>query len=232
MADDPFEDALNAMGDGDEGGDSASKADDPFESALESLEQESGDLAKEPAVADETAAALESQEGDAPAVDAAADPFEAAMSAMDGGGDAAADPFEAAMSSMGTDEGGAEPSAETAADPFESALQVAKSEHHVAPAAKSNPEYNIDIDFLMDIKLEVTFEVGRAKMFISDLLSLGQGSVIELHRLVGEELEIFVNGHLFATGEVVVVNEKFGARITQIIAPEKRIQRLGTHAIM
>ncbi|OGG98108.1 MAG: flagellar motor switch protein FliN, partial [Candidatus Lambdaproteobacteria bacterium RIFOXYD12_FULL_49_8] len=85
---------------------------------------------------------------------------------------------------------------------------------------------NIDIDFLMDIALQVSFEVGRAKMYISDLLSLGQGSVIELHRLVGEELEIYVNGHLLATGEVVVVNEKFGAKITGILTPEQRLQRL------
>ena len=67
-------------------------------------------------------------------------------------------------------------------------------------------------------------------MFISDLLSLGQGSVIELHRLVGEELEMFINGHLFAMGEVVVMNEKFGARISKIIAPEERVQSLGSHS--
>ena len=79
----------------------------------------------------------------------------------------------------------------------------------------------------MHIKLKVTFEVGRAKMYIADLLSLGQGSVIELHRLVGEELEIYVNGHLLATGEVVVVNEKFGARITKILTPHERVLRLG-----
>ena len=79
---------------------------------------------------------------------------------------------------------------------------------------------------LMDIKMNVTFEVGRTKMFISDLLSLGQGSVIELHRLVGEELDLFINGELLATGEVVVVNEKFGAKIVQILSPEERINRL------
>lgn len=237
MAEDPFEAALNAMGDGDDNGDTPKSADDPFEAALETLEQESGDLADGAGAGESAGAALEGTDSPSEAGDASADPFEAAMAAMGdggaaGGGDAASDPFEAAMAVMGDGEGSAEASTETAADPFDSALQVAKAEHHVAPTSESNIEYNIDVDFLMDIKLEVTFEVGRAKMFISDLLSLGQGSVIELHRLVGEELEIFVNGHLFATGEVVVVNEKFGARITQIIAPEKRIQRLGTHAIM
>lgn len=231
MSDDPFEAAMNAMGGGDEEG-KEKEAADPFESALETLEEESGDLAGSAAGGESTAVDSEADTA-APSAEGGgtADPFEAAMSALgDGEEQPAADPFESAMSAM---DAGAGESTESAADPFESALQVAKSEHQVAPAEQTGTsEYNVDIDFLMDIKLEVTFEVGRAKMFISDLLSLGQGSVIELHRLVGEELEIFVNGHLFATGEVVVVNEKFGARITQVIAPEKRIQRLGTHAIM
>jgi flagellar motor switch protein FliN/FliY len=73
----------------------------------------------------------------------------------------------------------------------------------------------------------MTFEVGRAKMSINDLLSLGQGSVLELHRLVGENLDMFVSGKLIAQGEVVVSNEKFGARITQIIPPEERIKKMG-----
>src|SRR5208283_2528134 len=71
-----------------------------------------------------------------------------------------------------------------------------------------------NLEFLLDIKLNVTFEVGRAKMLISDLLTLGQGSVIELHRLVGDELDLLVNGRLIAKGEVVVINEKFGCKIT------------------
>ncbi len=75
--------------------------------------------------------------------------------------------------------------------------------------------------------LTVTFEVGRAKMNISDLLSLGQGSVLELHRLVGEDLDMFVNGKLVARGEVVVINEKFGARLTEVIPPAERVKRLG-----
>lgn len=86
----------------------------------------------------------------------------------------------------------------------------------------------VNLEFLLDIKLHVTFEVGRSKMLISDLLTLGQGSVIELHRLVGDELDLLVNGKLIAKGEVVVVNEKFGCKITDIIPPEDRVKHLGT----
>ena len=75
--------------------------------------------------------------------------------------------------------------------------------------------------------LNLTFEVGRAKMMIGDLLSLGQGSVIELHRLVGEDLDLFVSGRLIAKGEVVVINEKFGVRILEIIPPSERIKIMG-----
>ena len=87
----------------------------------------------------------------------------------------------------------------------------------------------INLEFLLDIKLHVTFEVGRSKMLISDLLTLGQGSVIELHRLVGDELDLMINGKLVAKGEVVVVNEKFGCRINQIIPPEDRIKYLADY---
>lgn len=200
---------------------------DPFDAALSSLEDgasaESGD---------ETA-------GDA--ASGSADPFDAAMQAMDGLGDdpgadgagkkAAADPFDMALQSM--ESGESEPIVDQANDPFAAALEVAKTEHKVASAQKTGDgdSQELDLDFLMEIKLDLTFEVGRTKMYISDLLSLGQGSVIELHRLVGEELELFVNGQLLATGEVVVVNEKFGARITKIISPEERINYFGPQSV-
>ena len=96
-----------------------------------------------------------------------------------------------------------------------------------APAGYS--EDSVNIEFLLDIKLHVTFEVGRSKMLVSDLLTLGQGSVIELHRLVGDELDLFVNGKLVARGEVVVVNEKFGCRITNIVPPEERVKYLAEY---
>ena len=86
------------------------------------------------------------------------------------------------------------------------------------------------VEFLMEMPLTLTFEVGRAKLQIGDLLSLGQGSVLELHRLVGEDLDLFVNGKLIAHGKVVVINEKFGAQLTEVITPEERIKRMGAVA--
>ncbi len=83
------------------------------------------------------------------------------------------------------------------------------------------------LDMLLDIPLEITAELGRARMLINDLLQLGQGSVIELNKLAGEPLEILVNQKLIARGEVVVVNEKFGIRLTDIISPLERIKQLG-----
>jgi len=83
------------------------------------------------------------------------------------------------------------------------------------------------LDFILDIPLEVTVELGRTKMLINDLLQLGQGSVIELTKLAGEPMEILVNNKLVARGEVVVVNEKFGIRLTDIISPMERVQTLG-----
>ena len=87
-------------------------------------------------------------------------------------------------------------------------------------------EEGVDLEFLQKMPLTMTLEVGRAKMTINDLLSLGQGSVLELHRLVGESLDLFANGKLIAQGEVVVVNEKFGAKLTNIISPEERIKQM------
>jgi flagellar motor switch protein FliN/FliY len=83
------------------------------------------------------------------------------------------------------------------------------------------------MEILLDIPLEITAELGRTRMIISDLLQLGQGSVIELNKLAGEPLEILVNQKLIARGEVVVVNEKFGIRLTDIISPLERIKQLG-----
>ncbi|MBW1708853.1 MAG: flagellar motor switch protein FliN [Deltaproteobacteria bacterium] len=82
------------------------------------------------------------------------------------------------------------------------------------------------LDFILDIPLEVTVELGRTKMLINDLLQLGQGSVIELDKLAGEPLEILINNKLVARGEVVVINEKFGVRLTDIISPMERVQSL------
>jgi flagellar motor switch protein FliN/FliY len=84
-----------------------------------------------------------------------------------------------------------------------------------------------DLDFILDIPLQITVELGRTRMLINDLLQLGQGSVVELTKLAQEPMDIHVNGKLFARGEVVVVNEKFGVRLTDIISPIERVKTLG-----
>jgi flagellar motor switch protein FliN/FliY len=101
------------------------------------------------------------------------------------------------------------------------------------PAAKETAPaimgaaHDRSLDFILDIPLEVSVELGRTRMVINDLLQLGQGSVIELTKLAGEPLEILVNGKLVARGEVVVVNEKFGVRVTDIVSPMERVKSLG-----
>jgi len=82
------------------------------------------------------------------------------------------------------------------------------------------------LDFILDIPLQITVELGRAQMLINDLLQLGQGSVVELSKLAGEPMEVLVNQKLIARGEVVVVNEKFGIRLTDIISPLERVEQL------
>ena len=82
------------------------------------------------------------------------------------------------------------------------------------------------LDLILDIPLTVAVELGRSKMLINDLLQLGQGSVIELTKLVGEPLEVLVNQKLVARGEVVVVNEKFGVRLTDIVSTMERVKSL------
>ena len=93
-------------------------------------------------------------------------------------------------------------------------------------AEDSSDEEGVDLKLLLDMPLTMTFEVGRAKMSINNLLSLGQGSVLDLHRLVGEDLDILVNGKLIAQGEVVISNEKFCAKITNVIPPEERVKKM------
>ena len=83
------------------------------------------------------------------------------------------------------------------------------------------------LDFILDIPLEVSVELGRTRMLITDLLQLGQGSIVELTKPAGDPMEIFVNGKLFARGEAVVVSEKFGVRLTDIISPAERVKSLG-----
>ena len=100
---------------------------------------------------------------------------------------------------------------------------------HFEELQKAKPEgkTNFNLDFIMDIPLTLTAELGRSKMLISELLQLGQGSVLELSKLAGEPMDIYVNQRLIARGEVVVVNEKFGVRLTDIVSPTERVNKLG-----
>jgi len=150
-----------------------------------------------------------------------------------GGGEGEDISFDDELANLGGGESGGEGEGEGDSLQFDDDLsQLEESMGGGAPAApafsvSNAPGEAVNLDFLLDVKLDVTFEVGRAKMMVSDLLTLGQGSVIELHRLVGEELDLLVNGKLIAKGEVVVVNEKFGCKITEIVTPEERVKYLG-----
>jgi len=93
-------------------------------------------------------------------------------------------------------------------------------------AAETDAESSINLEFILDIPIEVTVELGRSKMLVNQLLQLGQGSVIELSKLAGETLEILANQKLIARGEVVVVNDKYGVRLTEVISPMERVARL------
>jgi flagellar motor switch protein FliN/FliY len=97
----------------------------------------------------------------------------------------------------------------------------------VPPPGGGGPKEAPNLDFVLDIPLEISVELGRARMLISDLLQLGQGSVIELNKLAGEPVEIFINQKLIARGEVVVVNDKFGIKMTDILSPMERVKQLG-----
>jgi flagellar motor switch protein FliN/FliY len=85
-----------------------------------------------------------------------------------------------------------------------------------------------DIDFILDIPVQLTVQLGRTRIAIKNLLQLAQGSVVELDGLAGEPMDVLVNGCLIAQGEVVVVNDKFGIRLTDIITPAERIRKINT----
>ncbi|SEI45902.1 flagellar motor switch protein FliN/FliY [Allopseudospirillum japonicum] len=166
--------------------------------------------------ADDWAAALEEE-------DTGADDWAAAMEEQaeaDAGG--AEDDWAAAMQEQ------AEIDAGIADDPN------AISEDDIQPAPleyleDSSPGYDPDnpnLEVIMDIPVTISMEVGSTEIAIRNLLQLNQGSVIELDRLAGEPLDVKVNGTLIAHGEVVMVNEKFGIRLTDVVSPSERIKRL------
>ncbi len=86
-----------------------------------------------------------------------------------------------------------------------------------------------DINMILDIPVQLTVELGRTRIPIKHILQLAQGSVVELETMAGEPMDVLVNGYLIAQGEVVVVNEKFGIRLTDIVTPSERMRRLSRH---
>ena len=104
--------------------------------------------------------------------------------------------------------------------------------HEPAPAqfanlhAEGDHPTDLDLDVILDVPVTLSLEVGRAKVPIRNLLQLNQGSVVELERGAGESLDVFVNGTLIAHGEVVVINDRFGVRLTDVVSPSERIRRL------
>ena len=85
---------------------------------------------------------------------------------------------------------------------------------------------DINLDMLLDVNVSLAIELGRSEMSIRDLLRLNQGSVVNLDRMAGEPLDVLVNGTLVARGEIVVVKEKFGVKLTEVVSPEERVRRL------
>jgi flagellar motor switch protein FliN/FliY len=95
-----------------------------------------------------------------------------------------------------------------------------------APAADPTAVRDVNLDVILDVPVTLSLEVGRTRLPIRSLLQLNQGSVVELERAAGEPLDVFVNGTLVAHGEVVVVNDKFGIRLVDVISPAERIRKL------
>lgn len=107
-----------------------------------------------------------------------------------------------------------------------------ETENAATPAQFSNLQADngvstdLDLDVILDVPVTLSLEVGRARLPIRNLLQLNQGSVVELERGAGESLDVFVNGTLIAHGEVVVINDRFGVRLTDVVSPSERIRRL------
>lgn len=114
------------------------------------------------------------------------------------------------------------PNAETSAAPAAARANFQNLEGETAASANSD----VNLDVILDVSVTLSMEVGRTRIPIRNLLQLNQGSVVELDREAGEPLDVYVNGTLIAHGEVVVVNEKFGIRLTDVISPAERIRRL------
>lgn len=149
-------------------------------------------------------------------VESAADDWGAAMAEQAASEEGAADDWGAAMAEQAEAESSALQESNAAQTPVFTEF---------SPKNKMKETQN-DIDFILDIPVQLTVELGRTKIAIKNLLQLAQGSVVELDGLAGEPMDVLVNGCLIAQGEVVVVNDKFGIRLTDIITPAERIKKI------
>ena len=155
-------------------------------------------------LAAEVAAGVDEASSDDQAV---ADEWAAAMEEENQEGDDPADDWGAAMAE-------------------EEAVQQAQLDQVVDEGKPVDPDGTPELDVILDIPVSISMEVGRTEIPIRNLLQLNQGSVVELDRLAGEPLDVLVNGTLIAHGEVVMVNDKFGIRLTDVVSQSERIQRL------
>lgn len=130
------------------------------------------------------------------------------------------DDWAAAMA----EQGDVEPAKAEKAGEKEGYEKAEFNELNAGSASHGSKEANLDV--ILDIPVSLSMEIGRTEITINDLLQLGQGSVVELDRLAGESMDVLVNGTLIAHGEVVVVDEKFGIRLTDVISPSERIKKL------
>jgi len=114
-------------------------------------------------------------------------------------------------------------------DSLEQLQAQGKEPEKAAPKLQAFPAGReaLDLSLLMDVSLQVTVELGRTRMTVESLLRLSQGSVVELNRIAGEPLDIYINNKLMARGEAVVIKEKFGVRVTDVLSPDKRLEGLG-----
>ncbi|MCK9619341.1 MAG: flagellar motor switch protein FliN [Methylobacter sp.] len=117
--------------------------------------------------------------------------------------------------------GGAEP-----VDDFEAAAFQEFNNQFEDKQSSSASGDEINLDVILDVPVTISMEIGRTQINIRNLLQLNQGSVVELERFAGEPLDVLVNGTLIAHGEVVVINDKFGIRLTDVISPSERVKRL------
>ena len=141
--------------------------------------------------------------------------------------------WESAMEESGDSEGDVEDEWAAAMAEAE-AVEAGDEDIKAAPLESFKPSEGLkpgsmapDLDVILDIPVTISMEVGNTSIPIRNLLQLNQGSVIELDRLAGEPLDVLINGTLIAHGEVVMVNEKFGIRLTDVVSPTERIRRLG-----